>query len=255
MPEFRRKVMTLSSSGKMRHFPKSNSRIGAALQARSMFASKCLFCGHPNPAGAKFCNNCSEPLHLKPCEQCDAINDAPATNCYKCGAEFTARRAAESSSAVVAAETAVASFVSGDSDIERGHTPLPQRATESLNVLQRPSGDDFPGAREHVEMVAREPRRLTSGVTRFFFAEQRATHVIPVRRVVAIAQRARIARVALPVLLAAALAQSGYYVYRDPQSDLGGSSSAIRTSPSVVPAETGVRATPSLGMVGMSTEA
>ena len=46
----------------------------------------CSFCNHRNPAGAKFCNNCASPLHLKPCKQCDAVNDQAATNCYKCGA-------------------------------------------------------------------------------------------------------------------------------------------------------------------------
>ena len=46
----------------------------------------CPFCDHRNPAGAKFCNECAAPLHLKPCSQCHAINDHAATNCYKCGA-------------------------------------------------------------------------------------------------------------------------------------------------------------------------
>jgi ribosomal protein L40E len=46
----------------------------------------CGFCDHRNPAGAKFCNDCASPLHLKGCKQCDAVNDRFATNCYKCGA-------------------------------------------------------------------------------------------------------------------------------------------------------------------------
>ena len=46
----------------------------------------CAFCDHRNPAGAKFCNNCASPLHLKPCKQCDTVNHQSATNCYKCGA-------------------------------------------------------------------------------------------------------------------------------------------------------------------------
>ena len=46
----------------------------------------CAFCDHRNPAGAKFCNDCASPLHLKPCKQCRAVNDQAATNCYKCGA-------------------------------------------------------------------------------------------------------------------------------------------------------------------------
>ena len=46
----------------------------------------CAFCDHRNPAGAKFCNECASPLHLKPCSKCDAVNHQTATNCYKCGA-------------------------------------------------------------------------------------------------------------------------------------------------------------------------
>ena len=46
----------------------------------------CAFCDHRNPPGAKFCNACASPLHLKPCKECDAVNDEAATNCYKCGA-------------------------------------------------------------------------------------------------------------------------------------------------------------------------
>jgi ribosomal protein L40E len=45
----------------------------------------CAFCDHRNPAGAKFCNDCASPLHLKPCKECDAVNDHTATHCYRCG--------------------------------------------------------------------------------------------------------------------------------------------------------------------------
>lgn len=48
----------------------------------------CPFCDHRNPGDARFCNACASPLHLKPCKQCDAVNDEPATNCYKCGAAY-----------------------------------------------------------------------------------------------------------------------------------------------------------------------
>ncbi|MGE5128336.1 MAG: double zinc ribbon domain-containing protein [Sphingomonadaceae bacterium] len=50
----------------------------------------CAFCDHRNPGGAKFCNDCASPLHLKPCTQCDAVNDQAATNCDKCGAGYPA---------------------------------------------------------------------------------------------------------------------------------------------------------------------
>lgn len=50
----------------------------------------CAFCEHRNPAGANFCNDCGSPLHLKPCNQCAAVNDQAATCCYQCGAEGAA---------------------------------------------------------------------------------------------------------------------------------------------------------------------
>ncbi|TMG83952.1 MAG: hypothetical protein E6H78_11005 [Betaproteobacteria bacterium] len=46
----------------------------------------CLFCGHPNPVGSKFCNECGSPLHLNPCPECATINEHDAPKCYQCGA-------------------------------------------------------------------------------------------------------------------------------------------------------------------------
>lgn len=48
----------------------------------------CLFCKHPNPEGASFCNGCGSPLHLQPCDRCGAIDKRTAATCYKCGGEF-----------------------------------------------------------------------------------------------------------------------------------------------------------------------
>ena len=55
-----------------------------------MFPPQCFFCDHVNPAGAKFCNDCGSPLHLKRCSQCEAVNDQAAKNCSKCRTEFPA---------------------------------------------------------------------------------------------------------------------------------------------------------------------
>src|SRR5213592_4594545 len=103
-----------------------------------MFASQCPFCGHDNPAEAKFCNNCAEPLRLKPCERCEAINDAPATHCHQCGAEFPTPLSPTdaASSDWLATEAPRASLAWGYGDMERGQAPLPERVTGSLNVLK-----------------------------------------------------------------------------------------------------------------------
>ena len=50
---------------------------------------QCLFCRHPNSAGANFCNDCGLQLNLQPCGQCGAIDDRAAKSCYKCGAGFS----------------------------------------------------------------------------------------------------------------------------------------------------------------------
>jgi hypothetical protein len=46
----------------------------------------CSFCSHANPDGAKFCNQCASPLHLRPCRLCDAVNVREAEACYRCAA-------------------------------------------------------------------------------------------------------------------------------------------------------------------------
>src|SRR5205814_6763332 len=101
-------------------------------------------------------------------------------------------------------------------------------------VLERPSTHEFPGAREHdVEVLEREPRRLIGGVTPFM-VEHRAAQLIPVPHLTALAQRSRVAHLAMPALLAVAVGLWGYSLYRGPVSKPSDASSAIRTPASVV---------------------
>jgi len=69
-------------------------------------SSSCHFCARPNPAGSKFCNDCGEPLDLKPCKQCDAFNHVAVDRCYQCGTLF-----AHKQEALAVAETGVAGAV------------------------------------------------------------------------------------------------------------------------------------------------
>jgi ribosomal protein L40E len=62
---------------------------GPPLEKSSTPPLQCLFCKHFNPPGASFCNDCGSQLNLQPCDQCGAIDNRAAKNCYKCGAEFT----------------------------------------------------------------------------------------------------------------------------------------------------------------------
>jgi hypothetical protein len=49
-----------------------------------MFPTRCPFCEHSNPAGAKFCGECGGALHLVPCPSCGAVNQVTASACYQC---------------------------------------------------------------------------------------------------------------------------------------------------------------------------
>ena len=53
-----------------------------------MSALLCNFCGHENPADAKFCNSCASSLKLRLCGHCGAIDNVSSTACYKCGTPF-----------------------------------------------------------------------------------------------------------------------------------------------------------------------
>ena len=57
-----------------------------------MILTRCPFCTHSNPAGARFCNECGSPLHLLPCEHCGAVNDVLSRDCYRCGAPLRSER-------------------------------------------------------------------------------------------------------------------------------------------------------------------
>ena len=45
----------------------------------------CSFCGHDNPLGSNYCNDCGEDLKFTLCGRCEAINPHTASHCYKCG--------------------------------------------------------------------------------------------------------------------------------------------------------------------------
>ena len=97
----------------------------------SMPISECLFCDHPNPASAKFCNECGSPLHLKPCKQCDAINAAASNACYKCGALFPVRASASGPAAATWPTQAEDTVANPDTSAER----FPVRRATMATVL------------------------------------------------------------------------------------------------------------------------
>ena len=209
-----------------------------------LFPPQCPFCNHASPAGAKYCNNCGSPLHLKPCNQCEAINDQVASDCYSCGTEFPVLSTVpEAASVSPALSTTAASATLSDRGFERGRAPLLESLAESHDVpLRRPGNETAGGARDYtVEVVAREPRSFDGGVASLFSAAQQ---VVPVHDPGFAARRRPLSRLALAVVLPAAVltavGASAYYVYRQ-QVQLSGSPSAGPPDPA---APTGVTASP-----------
>ena len=217
-----------------------------------MLFPQCPFCNHANPAGAKYCNDCGSPLHLKPCDQCEAINDLVASDCYSCGTEFPVASAApEAALLSPALNTTAASATLSDTGL--GRAPPFESLAESHDVpLRRPGDETAGGARDYtVEVVAREPRSLDGGVASLFSAAQQ---VVPMRDLGFAPRRRPLPRLALAVVLPAALLTavgvSAYYVYRHQVQPSG----SLSAGPPDAAARTGVTASSvsqnAKGMIG-----
>jgi hypothetical protein len=187
------------------------------IQVLSVLLPQCCFCNHANPAGAKYCNDCGSPLHLKPCKQCDAINDQVASNCYSCDTEFPVLATApEAASVSPALNTTVPSATLNDTAFGRGPAPPPDSLAESRDIpLYRPANETVGGRDYTVEVVAREARSLHGGVASLFSAAQQ---LVPMHDLGFAARRRPLPRLALALVLPAALLTavgvSAYYVYR-----------------------------------------
>src|SRR5437773_7655112 len=84
----------------------------------------CRFCDHANPAGARFCNECGSPLYLKPCPQCEAVNDGAAPQCFQCGAVLPKDEAEQEASVATMPEFSNVTQSSGDlGGAARGNAP------------------------------------------------------------------------------------------------------------------------------------
>lgn len=185
-----------------------------------MLLPQCPFCNHANPAGAKYCNDCGSPLHLKPCNHCEAINDQVASYCYTCGTEFSLRSTApEPASVSPALNTTAASATLSDMGFERALARLLEPMAESGDVLLRRPGNETRGAGDDtVEVVGRELRSLGGGGAAPFSAAQRAAEVVPSHDPEVAATRRSLPRLALAVVLPAVLLTaagvSAYYLYQ-----------------------------------------
>ena len=186
-----------------------------------MLVSQCLFCNNENPQGAKFCNECGSPLHLRPCWHCDAVNDAASEACYKCGAPCSAAFATTASEAPTAVEPvsqvtdrvvfAIAPSVADES------LPTPQTAVEPVSQVTgqavfalAPSVADesLPTPRTAVEPVFQVTDRAV-----FAIAPSAADESLPTPQP---RLRRRLAVALPPLALLGAIAIGSYYAYRNP---------------------------------------
>jgi hypothetical protein len=204
-----------------------------------MFPLQCPFCDHANPDGARFCNACGSRLHLRMCNQCEAVNDQDVKNCYQCGTEFpvsstTPEAAARAACArlqqllrshppvspVPAPTTASATTTDTDVGFEHGHAPIPESVVESDDGTRHQPGEAASAPGQEVEVPSRELRSLN--------------------------RRRSISRVApatvLSTVLLSAVAVSAYYVFRDPVQLTERVSATLRNSSA--PAELNPSGTP-----------
>jgi len=152
-----------------------------------MVVLQCLFCEHGNRAGAKFCEDCGSPLHLKLCKSCEAINQRDAESCHKCGTKFPIRPA------------------------------LPVGASPERQTLTNGTG----GIVEQIAKVAaRQPDTLRTTAPSLVARRRLAYETLLSKSEEAPSPsqaRTRTYRRALPVLLVVAILGSAYYIYHHPK--------------------------------------
>ncbi len=203
-----------------------------------MSPPQCPFCAHTNPADAKFCNECGAPLHLRPCNRCEAVNNQVDENCYKCGMALSMPCTAHEAAPVwPALNTVAASASPGDLCFESGHAPLTESVTEGQDVRLRQPDDETAAAHDcAVEIVPRAPRSPGADMTSPVSTEDRTANAIPLHDFGTATGPHLLSRLALVVVLSAAVLTavgvSAYYAYRH-QTQPGGPLSAVPPNPAV----------------------
>ena len=188
---------------------------------------RCRFCAHDNPEGARFCNDCGSPLHLRPCPACDGVNDDAASHCFQCGFRFEGDRA--ESELIGAAPASAGATVSGD---RRLPTERPQRILDAL--ADRLEAGAHPGA--GVDTFEPQPDLVPRPGP-----DPDAARPVPVAR-----HRERSTWIAASIALAA-IALGGYLAYRS-------AAPTVSPSPAVAPpAAPGGAQTPSPPMAADAT--
>lgn len=95
----------------------------------------CSFCNQPNPADAKFCNQCGSPLGFKPCPSCEAVNEKSAGRCHQCGVAFIEAQADVATTVADSAAAEAASHALAD-EIRA------EASVDAVDAKASPSGDE-----------------------------------------------------------------------------------------------------------------
>lgn len=178
-----------------------------------MFVFQCLFCDHNNRPGAKFCEECGSPMHLRLCKHCQAINDRVALTCHQCGAKLVAG--------------SVAAQDKGAESVDELRRKLANKASRVPEQLAEVAAGQPNALRANAPALfrRRQPAHeaVSPSTSRFVAQQERISRTVG--SVLPLAQFAwmqRIGRVRTPrrvlfALLLTALVGVGYYLYRLPQ--------------------------------------
>jgi hypothetical protein len=181
--------------------------------------SSCHFCARTNPAGSKFCNDCGEPLDLKPCSHCDAFNHVAVDRCYQCGTPFEAKQeplaVPEPTTVGGAADSAVAAHPQAPPPrlrVEPTLDPLeriPVALSDRLEARTERVAERVSDAPPPLMPLAEEPDPdADADVDWVDPREERAA-----RSELRVRRRARAAYAAAAALLLCAVAAAGYVAY------------------------------------------
>ena len=165
--------------------------------------SRCLFCEHGNPDGARFCNACGSTLDLKPCDRCEAVNHWSALRCHKCSVSF----GAESKSAKNPTPSVVSAAITAFPATNKGQVErIPPNADPVQDLRTSQSRIDKQAEHDERESNAMASGRGQSGSAMAAPpAPQRTSRVEAVHRFVTGTGTQRPSRITVLTMIAAVL--------------------------------------------------
>jgi hypothetical protein len=181
-----------------------------------MSSETCGFCGHGNPAGAKYCNECAFPAHLWRCKQCDTVNERSAPSCPRCGAAQVVEEVEDDplESLTFDSELDFGPSTLGGGDPARAQGASADSSRIQIADLRRGSS----AATEVVEILAHKSA-TGAWVTPSFFPPQHAAPTVALRATDTKVRRRRAIPIAITTVLITAGAVGLYLSGTGPGGD------------------------------------